>query len=297
MGNSSSNHFVSPLRYPGGKGCIYNFVTDLFYKNSLIGIDYAEPYVGGAGLALRLLADEYVNNIYINDLDISIYSFWYSVINHTVELCDWIEDVPVDVETWRHYKGIHENAGSGSFSYLDIAKSTFYLNRTNVSGVLKGGIIGGINQTGKYKIDARFNKKNLTDRIERIALLKHRINISKLDGVHFIKRIDSKLTNCFIYLDPPYVMKGADLYMNYFKKKDHKRLAKHVANISKHWIMSYDNNKFISDVYSNYDRVSYNLSQSASNRVGKEIFIFGDMMDYHNSIIKLKNPKIINKCA
>jgi DNA adenine methylase len=297
MRKTNYDHFVSPLRYPGGKACIYRFVTDLFYNNSLIGIDYAEPYAGGAGLALRLLADEFVNKIYINDLDPAIYAFWYAVKHHSVQLCDWIEDLKIDIESWREYKHINCNLSSSQYSLLDIGKSTFFLNRTNVSGIIQGGVIGGSEQKGKYKIDARFNKTNLISRIERIANLSDRIKISRLDGVKFIKRIRKLPQNCFIYLDPPYVEKGADLYMNFFIEKDHKRLAKYVKKIDKYWMVSYDNNQFISELYKSFDQVSYNLSQSASNRVGKEIIIFNDAIDYNESLSQLRSVEIINKCA
>ena len=164
------SNFYSPLRYPGGKNCIFHFVSNFFYENQLVGCSYAEPYAGGSGLALRLLFEGYVDSIYINDLDKFIYSFWKSVLNNTDELCDWIEVVNIDIETWKVYKQIQQNPEQSD--YLEIAKATFYLNRTNVSGVIKGGVIGGREQLGKYKIDARFNKADLISRIRKIASLK-----------------------------------------------------------------------------------------------------------------------------
>ena len=139
--------YRSPLRYPGGKGCIFKFMTQFLEENDLIGTDYAEPYAGGAGLALRLMMDEYVGDVFINDLDPSIYAFWYAVLNRADALCEWIEQVPITVEQWVVYKKIQDNYKTADI--LELAKSTFFLNRTNVSGVISGGIIGGINQTGK----------------------------------------------------------------------------------------------------------------------------------------------------
>ena len=289
MANNNFHHkFYSPLRYPGGKGCIFPFVSRVFYENRLIGSSYAEPYAGGAGLALRLLFEEYVENIYINDLDRSIFSFWNVVVNDTVRFCDWLEDVNVTVDNWFYYREIQNDASNQN--EIELAKSTFFLNRTNVSGVIKGGLIGGQTQKGKYKIDARFNKNDLLNRIARISRFRNRISVSCNDGLKFITRMNNRREELFIYIDPPYYQKGADLYMNFYREKDHKKLAKRVHLIKKKWMISYDNSKFILGLYPHNRKVLYKLSQSASNRVGDEVFVFDDTMDIKKSISVLNSP-------
>lgn len=284
--------FTSPLRYPGGKSCIFPFVSNMFYENDLIGSGYAEPYAGGSGLALRLLFEEYVSKIYINDFDRAIYCFWMAVINRPVEFCKWIESVDITIENWDIYKEVQNN--SATADDFELAKSTFFLNRTNISGVIKGGIIGGYKQLGKYKIDARFNKKDLIERIHRIASFKHRIIVSNLDGLAFINMMNKKKEDVFIYLDPPYYLKGADLYMNFYSKKDHEKLSKYVHKMEKKWMVSYDNQEFILNLYASKEKVMYQLSQSASNRVGDEILIFSEKIAFSNSIKLLKSPVILN---
>ena len=285
------SQFESPLRYPGGKACIFPFISNLFYENSLLGVNYAEPYAGGSGLALKLLFNEYVNEIFINDYDYSIYSFWHSILESNQRFCDWIEDVEIDIENWQYFKSVQKSPDE--YSQFEVAQAVFFLNRTNISGVIKGGPIGGLEQKGKYKINARFNKSDLIKRIERIAYFKHRIKISNLDGIRFIKNLNKSSQNTFIYLDPPYVHKGANLYMNYFKKKDHENLAWQVEKINHKWLVSYDNNDFIINLYDNQQRIRYSLSQSASNRVGNEILVFSKQLDFINSIQKLKNVELI----
>ena len=282
------SHYCSPLRYPGGKNCIFPFVSQLFYENGLIGAAYAEPYAGGAGLALRLLFEEYVEHIYINDLDRAIYAFWTSVLTTPDALCGWIDDVDVSMDSWYKYKEIQKNAQSADL--FELAKSTFFLNRTNVSGVIKGGVIGGFEQKGNYKIDARFNKNDLIERIQKIARFKHRISVSNLDGLAFVKKMDSKPENVFIYLDPPYYQKGADLYMNFYSKTDHEKLSKHVHKMKKKWMVSYDNHDFILNLYAARKKVLYQLSQSASNRVGDEVLIFSEDLAFSQSIKSLSSP-------
>ena len=285
---SKMSSYYSPLRYPGGKNCIFPFISRLFYENQLIGARYAEPYAGGAGLALRLLFEGYVDHIYINDLDKSIYAFWKTIIDRPDEFCRWIDDVVVSITNWKKYKKIQKQAET--VNYFELAKSTFFLNRTNVSGVIKGGVIGGLKQAGKYKIDARFNKHDLIGRIQKINSVKSRISVSNLDGIQFINKLDKKKENIFIYLDPPYYQKGANLYMNFYSKEDHKRLSMKVHQLRKKWIVSYDNHEFILNLYAEKRKLVHKLSQSASNRVGDELFIFSEKIVFHDSLKALKSP-------
>ncbi len=173
---------------------------------------------------------------------------------------------------------------------FELAKSTFFLNRTNISGVIKGGIIGGINQTGKYKIDARFNRKNLIERIQKLKKVRHRIFVSNIDGIQFIKKIDKLKKEIFIYLDPPYLQKGANLYMNFYTHTDHEKLSKYVHKLQKNWIVSYDNHEFILNLYAEQRKIIHKLSQSASNRIGDEIFIFSNKLNFYGSVDFLKSP-------
>lgn len=286
----NNNIFRSPLRYPGGKTCIYKFMTCLLEENDMVGGNYAEPYAGGAGLALRLLMDEYVNEIYINDLDPSIYAFWYAVLNNPDEMCRWIAEVKIDVRQWEEYKAIQREYKT--VDSLDLAKSTFFLNRTNVSGVISGGPIGGLSQTGKYKIDVRFNRKDLIKRIYDIANFARRIHLSNQDGKDFLDTIDKngQLEDVFIYLDPPYYQKGSCLYMNAFKDNDHAALAERVKHLNSKWMVSYDNHEFILNLYGQENKVSYQLSQCASNRIGDEVIIFDERLKFEKAVNMLNSP-------
>ena len=283
--------FYSPLRYPGGKTCNFNFVSHLLIENNLVGIDYIEPYAGGAGLALKLLIEEYVGNIYINDYDKSIYCFWNSIINYTDDFCKWILDVDINIENWKKYKKIQENKDNENC--FELAKSTFFLNRCNISGVLKGGVIGGVNQSGKYKINARFNKKYLIEKIIRISRFRNRIFLYNEDGIKFVNKLNKEKSNFFIYLDPPYYQKGANLYLNFYQEEDHFELSKLIPQIRKYWIMSYDNCNFINNLYRNNIRIRYNLKQSTSNRIGDEILIISNNLNFDSSKKFLANNKIL----
>lgn len=282
----------SPLRYPGGKNCIFPFMSKFFYENDLVGIPYAEPYAGGAGLALHLLIEGFVSKVYINDLDPCIYLFWKAILNRTDEFCKWIDSVPVNLDTWRYYKEKYKEGVE--VDEFEIAKCTFYLNRTNISGVLDAGPIGGYSQTAKYKIDARFNKKDLIKKIRIIESRKRDILLSNYDGIEFIKSLNRKHSDVFIYLDPPYVEKGHFLYMNCFKEEDHIQLSRFVSRINKKWIVSYDMNDLILQNYSKWNMIQYQLLQCTSNCKKNEILVFSEGLEFSDSMNELAEAKVIN---
>lgn len=279
----SSAH--SPLRYPGGKNCIFPFVSRLISENGLVGCNYIEPYAGGAGLALRLLFEEFAESIIINDLDPLVNAFWRTCINQPERLVEWIEKTPVTVATWKKCKAeIRQQNCADAF---ELAVAFFFLNRTNVSGVLSGGIIGGLQQTGTYKIDARYNKAELIRKIEKIAKFSNRITVTSLDGVKLIDDYARYAKDTFIYLDPPYYEKGSNLYLNAYKEADHTELSRYVKRLSTPWLLSYDNHSFITNLYRPFEKRAYKLQHSTSNKIGDEVLIFSKRLKFENSIHQL----------
>ena len=269
--------FLSPLRYPGGKAKVSDFVQCLIKENALLNGNYVEPYVGGGSVALSLLFNDYVRDIYINDKDRSIYAFWYSVLHKSDNLCKLIKDTSINVDTWLKLKDYQSN--KENIDLLNLGFSTFFLNRTNRSGVLNAGIIGGYEQTGNYKIDARFNKDDLIKRIQRIASYANRIHLTNEDAVPLVQKLAEELnTDTLFYLDPPYYVKGKGLYMNYYNDQDHINIANTIDKVARQkWIISYDNVPFITKLYSKYRKQTFELNYSVSNSgKGEEVMIFCD---------------------
>lgn len=268
-------HFT-PLRYPGGKGKLATFVKQLISANDLEDGVYVEPYAGGAAIAMELLFHEYVSGVHINDLSRPVYAFWKSVLDHTERLVRLVRDTSLTVRTWNKQKLIL--AHQDDHDDLALGFATFFLNRTNRSGILNGGIIGGKDQTGPWKIDARFNTQELIFRIESIARLRRRINLSREDARAFLAtRLRTWPAKTLIYLDPPYYMKGKDLYLDYYTSKDHERIAKFVTERIRRqkWMVSYDNVQPIRKLYRCFDRIAYRVGYSAREaREGAEIMFF-----------------------
>ncbi|MDY0118900.1 MAG: DNA adenine methylase [Bacilli bacterium] len=262
----------TPLRYPGGKGKLYPFVKKIIENNYENKPAYAEPYAGGFGLGMKLLINEKVSRVYINDLDFSIYVFWKEIIENTENFIEKIINTNIDINEWKKQKEIYHNP---NVSYLEKGFATFFLNRTNRSGIMSAGPIGGYNQNGNYKIDCRFNKKNLVDLIRKISELKDKIFISNMDGKDFLKYVDKLENNVLIYLDPPYVEKGKDLYINSFTKKDHTDLSKVIKDLKNNWFLTYDDNPLIEELYKDIGIEKFDIKYSVqTKRTAKEIIVF-----------------------
>jgi len=269
------NHFT-PLRYPGGKGKLAAFVKELMERNGLLDGEYVEPYAGGAAIAFELLLQEYVSRIHINDVSRPIYAFWKSVIDDTERLARLVRDTSLTVRAWDRQK--HVLANPGDHDNLELGFAAFFLNRTNRSGILNAGIIGGRDQSGPWKIDARYNATELIHRIESIAKLRGRINLSREDARKFLlKRLDRLPEKTLIYLDPPYYIKGKELYYDYYTHPDHEAVAALVTKKIRRqrWIVSYDNVDAIREMYAGCRSIVYGIGYSAREaRDGSEVMFF-----------------------
>jgi len=270
------NHgFTSPLRYPGGKGMLANFMKLVMLQNDLLDGHYVEVYAGGAALAWTLLFDGFVRHVHLNDVNKSLYAFWRSVLEDTDDLCKLVRDTPVTIDEWQRQKAIQSDPDN--HSTLQLGFSTFFLNRTNRSGIVTGGVIGGKAQQGKWKLDARFNKPDLLARIQRIACHAEKVSIYGRDAAEFITQVVPTLPDkTLVYLDPPYHSKGKDLYQNRYTGEDHVEIANLVHGHLRHpWIVSYDAAPEVVQLYSEFQSMRYGLSYSAQSRyVGSEIMFF-----------------------
>ena len=265
--------YNSPLRYPGGKTKLIAYILETLEINGLIGGTYVEPFAGGAGIAWYLLINNKVKHVCINDLNSSIYAFWHSVLNNTEELKRRINDTNVTIDEWHKQKSIQD---CESASVLDLGFSTFFLNRTNRSGIIKGGVMGGKKQDGKYKLDCRFNKEKLIEQIDTIASLKDCITLTNKDARIFLsKDINNIERKCLINIDPPYYVKGKGLYQNFFEHDDHFELSNVIRTVDRPWIVTYDNAPEIIEIYNDLKPSTFDLTYTAQlKRQGSEVIIY-----------------------
>lgn len=273
--------YVSPLRYPGGKARLAPFVAQLLDKQRPRPSSYAEPFAGGAGAALHLLVDEEVDQIYINDLNPGIAAFWRSVVERPADLCSRVLETPVDMDTWHEARATYaEGAGDD----LTLGFATFILNRCNRSGILNARPIGGLEQTGTWKIDARYNRDALAARIERIGSYGSRIRVSELDARAFLGHLEAieRTSDVLVYVDPPYLGQGENLYMNGLSADDHRQLATVLRQSKLKWFLTYDADPRIPrELYPGLPCVEFDIAHTAQvQHVGTEYAVFSPRLDH-----------------
>jgi DNA adenine methylase len=269
--------YISPLRYPGGKAGLTGFLTDVIDLNNLRGCSYYEPYAGGAGAALTLLKNEIISDISINDADERIYAFWNSVLNTSERFIDKIFSVPLNIEEWHRQNAICQSPnGHDGF---DVGFAAFFMNRCNRSGIITGaGPIGGLEQAGKWKMGVRFNRETLATRISFLSRLRGRIRLSCYDAIEFLRtRLPrgNRREEVFVYLDPPYVNKGQQLYLNAYQQGDHAHLMRYLsAQRSLSWVVSYDDTELVRNLYTQHQVLSLPIRYSLqAKRTTSELII------------------------
>ncbi len=268
--------FYSPLRYPWWKNKLAKFIAMLCKDNNISG-HYVEPYAWWSAVALYLLIEGYVKEITINDFDRSIYAFWYCILHHTNKFIRMIEQTEVNIENWTIQKEVQKK--KSKISLMKLWFSTLFLNRTNMSGIINGGVIGGIEQKWNYKVDCRFNKLELIKKIRLIASYKDKINLYNMDAFNLIDQViqyNNNLKNTILYFDPPYYLKWQSLYHNAYKHEDHEQVSEKIKKIKNaRRIVSYDNNEAIEKLYDGIPSIKYSFMHTAyQSRVWNEILFF-----------------------
>jgi DNA adenine methylase len=268
----------SPLRYPGGKAKLFPYFAELIRCNKLFGTEYCEPYAGGAGLALKLLTNGFVDRISINDIDQSIYAFWISALFDTEKFCRLIEKTPTDINQWHRQQEIWESCDFDN--KLALGFSAFFLNRTNRSGIIEGaGPIGGYAQKGNWKIDVRLVKQKQIENLKALSRYANQIEVTNLDAFDYIQRTIG-IENSLVYLDPPYFVKGHKLYKNFYQPADHVKIANELKRKRKsNWVVSYDDVPEIRTAYSTFSPITYLLNYSAGEKSrGAEVIFLSDTL-------------------
>lgn len=294
----------SPFRYPGGKTQLYNFITQLLSVNSTHDT-YIEPFAGGAGIPIKLLVNHKINNVWINDYDKAIYSVWDAILNRPDALIERIDEVPFDyltkhligpefsIEYWKAQKNMYLKRKNHQHS-LDLAFATLFLNRTNTSGIIAAGPLGGLTQNSKTQIYARFNKRTLIDKINLIHSFKPQIKLTRLNALDMIPLMRSSVNpkNSFIFFDPPYYEQGQGLYYSSFNEQGHKDLAKEILSLKQyHWITTYDTAPQIQEDYKMAkQKYEYSLNYTSNNRNrGKAVeFMFASPITTLHSFEKVQ---------
>lgn len=267
----------TPLRYPGGKTQMAPLVHDIMHVNDLMQCIYCEPFAGGAGIACRLIVEGAVSEAWINDIDPAIYAFWDCVLTGTDDLCELIQTTPVTMDEWYRQREVQQRR---RVSKLALGFSTLFLNRTNRSGILKGGVIGGHKQDGNYLLDCRFNRADLVRKVQRLATYRDQIRLTCQDARLYIGSVVRKLPDhSLVNIDPPYFDKGPELYTSFYTANDHAALARAIRTIKKPWMLTYDDVPAIRRLYSGLPGTQKSLNYTAQvKKTGIELLILSPQL-------------------
>lgn len=265
--------FLSPLRYPGGKGRLALYLARLLANQSVSIDTYCEPYAGGAGAGLQLLASGQVSKLIINDLNPGVAAFWRSVFAEGDAFIERIEQSHVTIQNWHEQRSVYLDP-NGKLD-LDLGFATFFLNRTNRSGILGARPIGGLDQTGNWLIDARFNKDDLISRIRKLQSLSHQVDVRQARAIELIRQLNRRKRSILMYVDPPYVVSGEGLYLSDHSWDEHRRLAKCLSRSPHPWILTYDADDRTRELYPNFRCLRFGISHTAQiQKVGSEYMFF-----------------------
>ena len=270
---TGSLRFLSPLRYPGGKARLAPYLARIISSQGRSIDTYCEPYAGGAGAGLQLLSEGYVSKLIINDLNPGIAAFWRCVFGDTDRFVRMINDVEVSIAEWKSQKQIY--ALPGDHDDLALGFATFFLNRANRSGILSARPIGGLEQNGRWLIDARFNKEDLVSRIEYLSTMASYVTVREERAIDLVRTLNRRTRPVLLYVDPPYVVPGEELYMTDHSWEEHAKLER-VLNSSPHpWILTYDVDGRTRELYRNFRCLQFGISHTAQiQKVGREYMFF-----------------------
>lgn len=268
---------TSPLRYPGSKQKFCSTLYEIMRANNLKPSLFIEPFAGGASVSLFMLQHNYVEKIALIEKDPLVASFWHTVFFNSEWLIKEIKKLNISLEEWHYFKKYKPRTKKTQ------ALKCLFLNRTNFSGILKAGPIGGQKQISEYKINCRFNKNAIIEKIKILSQYKDRVLF--VDEGDYRDSLDKRKKyineSTFIYFDPPYVNKAKDLYNFYFKEQDHLNLKKLIKSLNSYWLLSYDYEPPLSDLYKNFAQYGFfdirYTTSSNKERIFKKEFIASNL--------------------
>ena len=266
----------NPLRYPGAKSKLYDYICKLLIAEQRTGCTFYEPFAGSAAISLLLLENQVISKAVLNELDPLLYNFWFSVFNHTEELITLIRNTDITLENWHEFSLYRNNDYLQDKTSVQIGFAGLFLNRTNFSGILKANPLGGLNQQSQYPINCRFNKDKIINSIQQLSLYGNKITLYNLDAIDFMKQALRYKRNrkTFVYIDPPYYKEGANLYRCYYTHEQHMLLSKFILSKTYPWLISYDNAEEIRKMYKQLSTLTIHMDYSVhTSRNAEELLI------------------------
>lgn len=278
----STRRYLSPLRYPGGKARMAQFLGELFAQQvSVMDVEvWIEPFAGGAGAGLALLEARAVPEVWLTEKNPAIAALWRAVLDDHEQLAARVEAAVPDMALYDWAR--EQVAAAGECAEDELAFAALVLNRCSRSGMVhpSAGPIGGKSQTGRWTIASRWNGPGLAERITHLQTLSGRIRFTEGDAIRAL----AGLVDCgfedevLAFVDPPYIREGNRLYANGMAAADHQRLADVLNASSARWLLTYDDEPVVVDeLYPDRRVLAYQISNTANQaRIATEYAVLSD---------------------
>ncbi|MGV2292095.1 DNA adenine methylase [Trinickia sp. YCB016] len=281
-----SSPFLNPLRYPGSKARSIEFFAEIARRNDLVGREIVEPYAGSGAVSFGLLERKLVSRAMFFERDPLVFSFWHCVFHRCQELIDAVLAVEVTLDTWHRLDVLRNVDDVNNNNIVQLGLAGLFFNRTNFSGVIHAGPIGGQSQTSDYSISCRFNKADLVKRIRDASSFGDRVSVFFGDAVHALEDAKSvNNENRFFYVDPPYFEQGRKLYRYHYRFGDHERLAGVLADASYDWVLSYDSHAVIDFLYSDHYKFRHVFRYSSkAHKMEEELVISNRELNFAQAV-------------
>lgn len=279
--------YKSPLRYPGGKASLSGVIARIVKDQKLEGCRVFEPYAGSAAVSIALVGAGVCTSGSISERDPLLYSFWKCVFTNPAKLLRRINKTEISLQTWHELRPLLDLDEPDESQADLLAFAALFFNRTNFSGVIHSGPIGGQTQSSDYAIDCRFNREELADRVDRLATLGEKIDVQFADALDVIKAQRNK-RGAFFYIDPPYFLQGKKLYRYNYRLSGHIALADALRKAKFSWLLSYDNHDVIENLYEDFHNVYQEFRYSSRMPKKENELLITNMKLNHLGAEKLK---------
>ena len=246
---SASSRYISPLRYPGGKASWLPMLRPLADEGREV---WFEPFAGGLGAGLGLLAEGTVDELWFCEAHPALAAFWQAVIDSPAVLAERLERTELDLDTF--YRARAVVGGEPGDDDMPSWLAALVVNRGSFSGVIAPNVgpIGGKAQTGRWRVDARWNAAALAQRIRRLGELAPRMTMIGHDALSALDEIGSSGVSdaVVVFIDPPYTDVGERLYVHGMNSPSlHARLAATLSGAEFDWIATYDDSPLVHELY------------------------------------------------
>ena len=258
----------TPLRYPGGKSKAIKTLSQWYPK---IISEYREPFIGGGSIAIDITKSNPDIPVWINDLYVPLYNFWVQLRDRGEELSERVReekqrtlDAGDSDKVTEKAKELFNKYKEEIDTYNDFEKAIafFIMNKCSYSGLTENSTFSPTASNSNFSLVG-------ADKLSEFSELIKHWKITNIDYSEVMKAYGSD--NTFVFLDPPYDIKdflyGKNREMH--KSFDHDRFADDVYNCIHKFMITYNVNDRLMELYKNYNLKEWKLRYSMAHRGDK----------------------------